>query len=129
MLSRVRSSLVSCAALLALLAGCGGETAISINTDVDSRKVSDVVDEFNEARTDAKNSERLFVKDALPKGDAFKKYAKYSFAATGSASISGETASMEVSIQDETSGSDAGKLEWTFKKEGDAWKLEKAPLP
>jgi hypothetical protein len=112
-----------------LLAGCGGTVATSINTEGDVRRVSDVVEAFNETRTNAKKSEPLFAQGAMPKGADFKKYADYSFMTTETARPTGDTATMEVSVRNEKTGDAAGKVEWTFKKEADAWKIEKAPLP
>ena len=112
-----------------LLAGCGGESTTKLNTDGDARRVSDVVEQFNESRMNEKRSQNLFARDAMPKGAEFKKYGQYSYFTTGSARADGDTATMEITLRNEKTGEDAGKVEWKFKKEADAWKIATAPLP
>ena len=36
---------------------------------------------------------------------------------------------MEITVRNEKTSEDAGKVQWTFKKETDAWKITTAPLP
>lgn len=129
---RIRPALAAAAiALAALMSGCGGEArSSSVPVAGDERLVSDVVEDFNEARQDVKRSEALFAKGAMPAKAEFKKYGPFSFwPNVGGPKISGDTATMTVMVCDEKTGNDAGKVEWTFVKEGSGWKLKSAPLP
>src|SRR5262245_26356309 len=111
---RARRSARAAALWALLLAGCGGTAVTPINAEGEARQVSNVVETFNETRTNAKKSEPLFARGAMPKGADFKKYANYSFLTTGTARPSGDTAAMEVTVRNEKTGDDAGKVEWTF---------------
>lgn len=117
-------------ALALFTAGCGGGPShSSINADGDAKHISHAVDQFNESRMKEKDSEPLFAKGAMPKGREFKRYGGYSYFPTGRARRDGDAATLEVTVRDEKTGEEAGKIEWSFKKEGDAWKIAKAPLP
>ncbi len=117
------------ALVLCLVAGCGGEPIVHINADGEAKLISNVVEEFNESSMDARKSSRYFTKGMMPKGAEFKKYGKYAYLTTDTAKTSGDTATMGVTLQDPRSGEDAGKVEWTFKKETNGWKIATAPLP
>ena len=43
--------------------------------------------------------------------------------------ISGETATAKVTLKDEQKGTDSVDQEWTFVKDGNAWKIKSAQLP
>jgi len=124
---------IRCGCLFSLAlftAGCGGGSNVSsINADGDAKHISGAVDQFNESRMKEKDSERLFAKDTMPKGREFKRYGDYSYFPTGRAKPDGDSATLEVTVRDEKTGQEAGKIEWSFKKEGDTWKIAKAPLP
>lgn len=127
----VRSALTPAAVALALpLSGGGERPSSSVPVSGDERLVSDVVENFNEARQDAKKSEKLFAKGAMPAKVEFKKYGQFSsWANAGGPKLSSDTASMTVAVRDEKTGNDAGHVEWTFAKEGSDWKIKSAPLP
>ncbi len=60
----------------------------------------------------------------------FKRYGQFSYwTDAGGPKISGDTATMMVTVRNEHTGEDAGKAEWTFVKEGSDWKVKLAPLP
>jgi hypothetical protein len=125
-------ALVPAAAALALLfAGCGGKaSSTSVPVSGEERLVSDVVEEFNEARQSVKQSEALFAKGSMPAPAEFKRYGQYSYwPNAGFPSLSGDSATMKVAVRDEKTGNDAGRVEWAFVKEGAAWKIKTAPLP
>src|SRR5262249_1030593 len=129
-IGRIAPALVAAAFSALLLAGCdGGESMTKLNTEGDARRVSDVVEQFDESRMDEKRSQSLFARDAMPKGAEFKKYGQSWSFPTGAARADGDTATMEITVRNEKTGEGAGKVEWTFKKEGDAWKIATAPLP
>jgi hypothetical protein len=122
----------ACAAvgLALLMSACGGAPSSSVPVAGEERKVSDVVEDFNEARQNVKRSERLFAKGAMPAKAEFKRYGQFSYwPDAGIPKLSGETATMKVTVRDENTGIDAGQVEWTFAKEGTDWKIKSAPLP
>lgn len=81
-------------ALTLLVSGCGG-TAASAPEKSDERLVSDVVEDFNEARQSTKKSLALFAKGAMPAKAEFKKYATLSFwPNAGAATVSGDAATI-----------------------------------
>src|SRR4051812_5793284 len=98
--ARIVPALASLILAASLLAGCG-ETATIVNADGDARRVSDVVEEFNEVSMDVKKSTKLFAEGVMPQGPEFKKYGRYTYFATGTARPSGDTATMEITLRDE----------------------------
>lgn len=112
-----------------VVAGCGGERVVQINSDGESKLISNVVEEFNEYSKDVKRSTKLFAKGVMPKGAEFKKYGQFAYITTDTARTSGDSATMGVTLQQQPGGEDAGKVEWTFQKESDGWKIATAPLP
>ncbi|MEJ7639264.1 MAG: hypothetical protein WKF75_15135 [Singulisphaera sp.] len=105
------------------------QAIVHINADGEAKLISNVVEEFNESSMDARKATKLFADGIMPKGPEFKKYGKYAYLTTDTAETSGDTATMGVTLQDQLSGQDAGKVEWTFKKESNGWKIATAPLP
>jgi hypothetical protein len=128
-----RPSAVAALLLAVLLPGpgCGGGPAAAGGPPDDARKVVDVVDALNETIARPKGAEALFVAGAAPAKAEFKRYARFSYwSAVGDPpAIDGDAARMKVTIRDERSGEDAGQVEWTFRREGDGWKIAAAPLP
>lgn len=127
-LSRV-IALVLTLSLLGAGCGGGGGGGVAAAAD-DSRLVNDVVDDFNEARMDARKSTQLFAAGKMPAKAEFKKYGPLSYWPNlGAPTISGDTATMKVSVRNEITGDDVGMVVWTFVKEAEGWKIQSAPLP
>jgi len=125
----ISRALTGAAVSALLVAGCTSESITKVNSDGEARRISDVVEQFNESRTNAKRSQGLFARGAMPATAQFKKYGQFSYFTTGTARADGDSATMEITVRDEKTSEDAGTVEWTFKKEGDSWKIATAPLP
>jgi hypothetical protein len=65
----------------------------------------------------------------LPSEADRKRYQKYLFTAVSGPRISGDTATLTISVRDDDNPSPIGQVEWTFVREGDKWKAKSAPLP
>lgn len=116
--------------LAIVVAGCGGGSGDAAPVADDARLISDVVEEFNEARLDLKKTTKLFAVGKVPAKAQFKKFAPNSYwPNVGGPRISGDAASMKVTVRNETTGDDVGVVEWAFVKEAEGWKIQSAPLP
>lgn len=116
---------------LFLSLGCAGERAADVPKSGDARVISDLVEEFNEVRVDHKKATDLFAMGAAPgKAELRKKYGPLSFwPNVGGPVINGEEATLKVAVRNDETGDETGRLDWTFVKEGGAWKIKSAPLP
>jgi hypothetical protein len=112
--------------LLELLAisGCGSDTPRA----TDSQRLAGLLSSINDAARDPQSFQTLFAKGAAPAEAQRPRYLKYSYEVK-SEKMSGDTATATVVVHDSQSGNVLGEVEWTAVKEGDAWRLEKAPLP
>jgi len=112
------------------LSGCLGSAPPPVWTG-DAKAVSDLMDDWNDADKTRKASAaaKLFVKDTSPTAAQFKVFRQYSFDQAGPPSISGTTATMTVNVVSRKPNSTPTTLEWSFEKEGEAWKIKAAPMP
>jgi hypothetical protein len=114
-------------ALAALAAaGCGPSGAANL-PEGDPKAIGDLIDNLNEVRTDPKRLAACFARGAAPKD--LKRYAACEFYLGGKPSVSGDSATLTVSVRRQSDGGEAGTPEWTLVKEGSDWKLKSAPLP
>jgi hypothetical protein len=58
-----------------------------------------------------------------------KKLSKYSCDVSGNPTVTGEEAKANVAFRPEAGGAEPEPKEWTFVREGGAWKIKAAPLP
>ena len=98
-----------------------------MNADGESRRVSDVVENFNEARR-SQEVEKLFAKGAMPARARVQEIRRLFYFANGTAKLPGDTATMTDHRSRREDRADAGQVEWTFEKAG-RWKIASAPLP
>jgi len=92
----------------------------------EGRKIAQLVELVNDEKSTSKNLARLFVKGAAPKDT--RKYPLYYFEVSGEPTVSGDSATAMVKVKQEA-GEETVEKEWSFAKEGDAWKIKSAPLP
>jgi hypothetical protein len=122
--------LVSLSALTAALAGCGGGASVPSRGSEDGRQIAVLIGNFNDDVSSSKRMTASFAKGAMStKAADVKRYGNYMYEVVGAPSVSGDTATAKVKMRENRSGDTHGPLEWTFVKEGDAWKIKSAPLP
>jgi hypothetical protein len=110
-----------------LMTGCGqssGDTPLGAD---DAGKVELLVSMVNDDKSTGSVLSRHFAKGSVPKD--LKKYPRYTYDVVGKPTLNGDTATAKVKLTAEIGGKEAGDQEWTFVKEGDAWKIKSAPLP
>jgi hypothetical protein len=112
--------------LLTLATGCGQPQ------DVDSTEagqVANLVREVADASGREQSFQALFAADAQPDKQVRAQYARFSYRPADQPAVEGDQATIKVLVRHARDDSDAGELEWTAVREGDAWKLKTAPLP
>jgi hypothetical protein len=115
--------------LLCSLLGCQGDNRPTVWTG-DDKAVSEVIDDWNDVdKTDSAAAAALFVKDAQPTVAQLRIFRKYNIIHNGPPKISGTTATMPVLVYLPKANGQPTALDWTFEKEGEAWKIKTAPLP
>jgi len=122
---------------LFLLSGCGGDP-VKPGTE-EHQQVAAVIAGVNDAAGDEETFQSIFVSGSAPAEQS--KYYSAKIEVVGQPQVSGDTATAQVKISQGASESEgrggepeatkvgSGEVTWTLKKEGDAWKIEKAPLP
>jgi hypothetical protein len=91
-----------------------------------------MIEDWNWAKNDPKKAAAYFAKGAAPPAAQLKKYADYTYAIAERKPPSGATATLPIqiaSIPAPGKTETTSKRDWTFEKEGDAWKIKTAPLP
>jgi hypothetical protein len=125
-----RIALLACVVFLGLF-GCGGSGGPPKLLDMggeDGTKIASLIEDLNDAKGAGKKFATAFAKGATPSAAEAKKYNPFAFYIIGKPTVNGGDATAKVSIQKD-GGGEIGQKEWTFVKEGDAWKLKAAPLP
>jgi hypothetical protein len=127
--SRTTQALLTIA-VAATLAGCDSRPAVPTYGGPDGQRIARRVSDFNDDVSNPKKMAASFATGALPAKPAeTKRYSSYMYQLAGDPSVSGATATAPVKLREHRSGEERGPLEWTFVKEGDAWKIKSAPLP
>src|SRR5262249_45099639 len=111
------------------VAGCGSSGGGGSSPGGGAKAIPGLVGGKKEARTDGRKGGGLFAKGGLPTAGRFKKYGGYSYYLVDKPRVSGTTTNVRVSVVNETTTKEAGKVEWSFVKEGESWKIKSAPLP
>src|SRR5262245_26327550 len=109
-----------------VLSGCSKTGAGPSYGGEEGRKIAQLVELVNDEKSTAPNLARLFVKGAAPKDS--RKYPLYYYEVSGNPTVSGDTATAMVKVKLEA-GEETVEKEWSFAKEGEAWKIKSAPLP
>ena len=107
--------------------GCGKNLGSPL--DSDPGRIGLLVCDVNDARQEPKNLSRHFTSEAPPDRQLLSKLRKYSVAEVGSATVTGDQATIKVIVRDEAAGKEVGTVEWTFVKKGEMWKVKSAPMP
>jgi hypothetical protein len=123
-LSAGRRRLVGLALLLTV--GCASSHSAAPITDLEL--VTLALDYVEDVKSNPKFLAQRFAAGAVPPAAELRRYAQYSYKAAGRPAAGGDTATLPVQVLG-AGGREAGQVEWTFVKEGNAWKLQKAPLP
>lgn len=113
------------AALALALAGCGSGGDPKAPQQ-DAEAIAGLVADAAEKCSAPQPAKELFV--TPPDRAALKRYAALTYEADGRPSVDGASATVPVKVFD-TAGRELGRVEWTFVKDGERWKLESAPLP
>ena len=115
--------------LLGPLAGCQDQPRPTVWTG-DNKAVSEVVDDWKDV--DESNNvaaTALFAKDAQPTAAQLKALRGYNVMHNGPPKIAGESATMPVLLYPRKAKAEPTPIDWSFQKEGEAWKIKAAPLP
>lgn len=119
-----RAACLFLVSLLPLLSACGGGNQGPTADELISGLVADVSD----AAFDQQRFESLFTAGMAPDANQRSRYPAYMYR-TKSVEVQGDSATATVEVEHGTSGNILGEFPWTFRREGDAWKLSAAPLP
>ena len=104
-----------------------GESVIESNNFNEGTTIADVAD-MSDMIGDPEDFKSLFVEGAVPDDAQRMRYKGHVFAASDPA-ISGNTATMTVTIRKTSTFEVVGETEWTAEKVGERWVLKAAPLP
>jgi hypothetical protein len=119
-------------ALLALLplaaAGCGKGGGAAGPAAEDQAAIAELLTRI-EGMNDPRAAAKYFAAGAALPADRLRKLAGYSVVTAGRPAVSGDTATARLKLVVNRTGQEAGEVEWTFVKEGGAWKIKTAPLP
>jgi hypothetical protein len=111
------------------LAGCpGGGTGRDFGSP-EGKAIADQLDGLVEDKGRKEKYQLYFVKGVEPKGADVKKFASHEYQLVGTPSISGDTATARIEVRKEDTRDTVGQVEWTFAREGNAWKIKTYPVP
>ena len=111
--------------MILLSGGCGGDEQQQPLTE--KQEVCAAAD-MSDMIGDPEDFKSLFVEGAVPDDAQRMRYKGHVFAASDPA-ISGNTATMTVTIRKTSTFEVVGETEWTAEKVGERWVLKAAPLP
>ncbi len=111
-------------AVVSVGAGCSGKPTPPSYGSEDGRAIAILVEDVNEKKSNTLELKPLF--EGNP--PAIRELSKFSYEVTGSPTVSGSTATSQVKILHEGTGDEIAKVEWSFTKAGDKWKVKSAPL-
>jgi hypothetical protein len=110
------------------LAGCGRGGGLTGPDADDRRAITELVNGI-EGTNNPRAAARLFAQGSLPPPDRLRALARYSVTTSGSAKVSGDTATARIKLVENRTGQESGEVEWSFVKEAGAWKIKATPLP
>ncbi len=113
-------------ALLVVAVGCG---QVEQDDSSEAGQVSLLISEVADAATKEQSLQALFAATAKPDKKQRQQYARFSYRPLETPVLAGDRATIKVRVRHARNDAEAGEMEWTAIKEGDAWKLEQAPLP
>jgi hypothetical protein len=107
--------------------GCGGDSnGRPTSGSGDTVRINSLVLEFTDVGgVPAFN--RYFAAGSKMTDKDLKKFSQFSYKLDGTPAVSGDTATAKVKVLKDTQ--ELSTQEWSFVKEGDAWKIKNAPLP
>lgn len=121
---------VACPAALLLLTilapGCS-QPDDQDRTYSDAEKIAGMA-ELNDVAGNPEDFKAAFVEGSAPDETQRLRYKGLGFRASD-VDVSGDSATMTVTLIDMATGEDKAEMPWTAQKVGDQWKLKDAPLP
>lgn len=119
------------ALVVIVLAGCPGAGPGPQIEVGDTGAVKDLVIDMPDQARSRDTFAKMFVKGKVPDEKSRVKYNKYAFYIKGEPTIEGDKASITIDVvdpDDYDSTEPIATITWVAVKEGDAWKLEDAPV-
>ena len=123
------TSRLACLVLMCFVCGCGDSApdgGVTNSEDPTALELVSLLQRCRDAARDPKEFATLFLTDAVPESD-IEKFENFLLVPSSPPKFEGDTATMQVKVKDETDASTM--MEWSFKKEGGAWKFDKTPFP
>ncbi len=124
---------ILCAAVsCVVLTGCGREDPVEAANRPHAVLDYVVSRVSGTAATEPDQFELLFLDDVVPNEKDRKIFVDKSFLVLpGNASMTGNTATAQVTVEDPNTGEEIGTIEWTFERmsEQDDWQIKTAPMP
>lgn len=119
-------TLLLAALACASVAGCGGGDE---KHEQSQREALDgVLSSFSDQASNPKSLKVWFTDGKAPADKDLKAYQNKMYMVADEPTVDGTTATASVQITNEKTGSEIGKLTWTFAKDGEKWKIVSAPL-
>lgn len=117
------------AAMICAVAGCGQSEEEFLTSD--ANVICEMVADVAGAVSDPARFESIFATGAVPPESERAKYGAPNMYEAGveDVSISGDTATINVTVTSAEDDSVIGEVTWTAVKEDNRWKLKEAPLP
>lgn len=115
--------------LFGSLSGCGSPSASTKPLDMggeDGSKIAALIEDLADTKTNSRKLNAMLANGT--KIEDQKKFAKYEFYVVGKPTVNGMEATCMIRVED-GGGTKLGEKEWTFGKQGDAWKIKSCPLP
>jgi hypothetical protein len=116
----------SCFLLAVLLSSCSSGGVSSYGGE-EGKKVADLISNLDDDLQESPKT--VFATGSVPQPNVLKKYLGMTYSLVGKPSVDGTTATARVAIERSATGDKVGEMDWTFVKEGDAWRIKNAPLP
>lgn len=112
--------------LLVSALGCGSRAEPGDQTAAEA--ITGLIADAPDKASSAQAAQQYFAEGAIPSPATRKRYPAYTFEVAGKPTVRGDTATVEVRVQDQD-GRAAGQVRWSFVKQGDQWRVKEAPLP
>ena len=123
-----RTFVLALALLPALtLTGCGNAGGAA-SVSADERAIDELISTVEGLR-DVRTAVKVFAAGAAPAAAQLTQLARFSVQAVGRPAVAGDSATLRVKFVENRTGQETGQTDWTFVKDGAAWKIKSAPLP
>lgn len=107
--------------------GCSGGPAKPLDMGgEEGRLIAELIDDVNDFKADDANIASHFASASGVPTSA--DLSRFDYSIIGKPTISGDSATCKVRLDNATDGALVGEKDWSFKKVGGSWKIENAPL-